>query len=76
MENSINFIIPLLVLLQIFWSLTEDVEEVREVEEGGGDAHHPHGGGHLLAAPADVHVGDGGGAGPGEHRVVGQAGHA
>ena len=81
MENSINFNnatiwVWVLVLLQKFWSLTEDVEEVCEVEERGGDAHDSHGGGHLLAAPADVHVGDGRRAGAGEHRVVGQAGHA
>ena len=63
-------------MLQVFWSLTEDVEEVRQVEEGGGDAHHAHGGGHLLAAAADVHVGDGGGARAGEHGVVGETGHA
>ena len=73
---SFSYNMYVLVLLQVLWSLTEDVEEVRQVEEGGGDAHDAHGGGHLLAAPADVHVGDGRRPGAGEHRVVGQTGHA
>ena len=77
-DLTMKYILPriTLVLLQVLWSLAEDVEEVCQVEEGRGDAHHSHGSCHLLAAPADVLVGDGRGAWQREHGVVGQARHS